>query len=401
MRVTMSVRFVMATVLAVSATTVALTMPVRATTTPLATVAVYGDSIAVQEAIYLYSDFSLKTTKVNVVALGGAALCDLVYPHYHVTGHASDPGAIMLTTKANAPTVAVIEFVGSIFTGCISPDATSASPYLANYSFMLHAAIAHLLSVGTRHVFVARGPLHADVGTIVSTEQSALAAAYQSVVNSFHSPAVSYLGGVDTALDPGNVFVAQMPCLTIEIRYGHCPSAPVGTVPMNPVRSSDGVHLCAVTTGDTTGHAPSICPVWDSGAFRIAAVIAKATWAYIPASAVDPASPVVTSVSPSHGSLSGHTVVVIKGWNLDRVTSVSFIKNFNPLIAGVAYYGAVQTRVVLSALHFTIVSSREIKAVSPALDATSPAAPQMTFVEVASPTQTSVYGLSTQRYDEP
>ena len=378
--------------------------PASASPNPLAgpsRIYFYGDSLLVEAANYIYPALNATTTTVRVNAISGTALCDYVYPQYQDAPERYAPGGIMQLRPSDAPRVAVLQFSGNAFTPCVLGDAGSRAKIVANYSTMLHAAIAHLLAIRTQYVIVGRGPIGLTSQITHDPLPSELSTGYRAVIASFGNSHVVYDNVADTSVLNNGNFAHYLPCLAAETSNGECAGLVVGGQRnLNIVRAPDGRHFCPTSAANARGQLSSICPVWDSGAMRFAAAFTSQVWRDVPSSVPSGPEPYVTSVAPRHGPLVGGTVVTVHGFGFSAATSVQIVKYFNPVISGAAIYGSAPTRIFVSASHLIVLSSNELTFVAPALDQSTPIDPAGEFVVVHTATSQSVAGLSAQAFSE-
>jgi hypothetical protein len=376
----------------------------RSVASPVAPVKVYfyGDSLFVEAAQYLGPAFNSQTTSVRVNAVGGVALCDYVYPSYHVPGRTGVPGAILQLTAANAPTVAVLQFTGNNFTPCITPDDTTPASLALNYATMLRAAVEHLLAIGTRLVIVSRGPEGSYQLATNDQFQAALLNAYQTVVAYEHSPKIIYDNAADGSVLSGPNYVDALPCLAAEVANGECANLTVnGVAGYNPVRSPDKRHFCPNTSANFKGQLPALCTVWDSGAARFLDSLVRPIWRALPVTRPVGVEPYVNSVTPSSGPATGNTAISIVGHGLAGVTKVAIAKYYAPIVNGQTLSASAPVRYLVNCPSFKVLSDHRIVAVAPPLDLATRPDPTQEYVVVFTATSQSVSGLATQAFSEP
>jgi hypothetical protein len=223
---------------------------------------VYGDSLSWQAGSYFEHDFSTATTINEAHVFPGTAVCTWLPD-------------IKSLTRADAPTVVVLEFVGNV-SNC---DGSVTSPTaLANaYKADLKTAIDALLTVAVHTIVVDEGPRTDCTAYAYCAAQSKLHDAFKQVVSSFDSKNIVYAGLADRAVEtPSGRFTRLLPCLAAEVRARLCAKNALITV-----RSADGVHFCPVPN---TSHGVMMpCPVYASGAYRFATGFANSVWMLDPA----------------------------------------------------------------------------------------------------------------------
>ncbi|HUC95722.1 MAG TPA: IPT/TIG domain-containing protein [Candidatus Saccharimonadia bacterium] len=283
----------------------------------------FGDSFTQQAEPYLLSDFDVSNDSVTFWAYGGHAICDAL-------------GPIGNLTKATAPDAAVIQFAGNSSSPCMAPYATPNSVYENKYAADLTTAIKHLEAIGTKYIVVDRSPPDAFQSTSTPNTNSELAGVYKSVISSLNYKNVVYADSADSSvLTPSGAFTVDLPCLTVEINTGNCTGPVVNGVQNNVVRSADLIHFCPISEYKfgPGGHVQLYCSVYSSGAYRYSLAIAGIISKMFPKTTVNSnISPVITSVSPTAGPTSGGTTITIKGYYLNDIQHVYFVKfyqNYN------------------------------------------------------------------------
>ncbi len=216
------------------------------------TVAVYGDSLALQAEPYFRRLMSAQDA-VNITyysSYGGTAPCDWL-PKMR---------AMAATTRLEA---VVLEFSGNAQTGCMAGVGYYTPAYYAKYRADTMAALAIWLPTGAR-VFLIGAPV-TRVQQARIPKWNTLNLQYQQIASA-DPQHVTY---VDAGLAVESVdgsYTRTLPCIIGE----PCTGPVVKGIPSNVVRSPDGVHFCPVTV------AGAPCPVYSSGAFRFAAAMVDA-----------------------------------------------------------------------------------------------------------------------------
>jgi hypothetical protein len=356
----------------------------------------FGDSLATQAANYLDADLNPYFAVLHAYTFGGTALCDWVYPHMATNGSTlslnDSPGAILDLTTKDAPTIAILQFVGNRTTSCIDTEPFSLAGFLANYEYCLNAAIHHLLGIGTRHIIIDAGP----PSSTVIEGQTQLRALDKSDVESFHDHNIVYAGGADASVLAKGQFAWDLPCLPVETATGLCTGPVIHDIATNVVRSSDGVHFCPDTRG-VNGLIPFYCPVYSSGAYRFALAFATLVWALDPAS--EPRLiPVISSLSPDVGPADGGTLVTINGYHLATVRTVQFVELFVPIVNGVELQGGAPIVVIVDATALADQSDSSVTVTAPANMTTDRGHSVNVFVRVLAAHAESVIGLTSDEF---
>jgi hypothetical protein len=219
-------------------------------------IAIFGDSLAFQASPYLVGDFS-SPTSIEQDWRAGSSLCDWL------------PTIEKLTTS-DAPTVAVLEFIGNV-SSC-DGNATSPKALAARYKADLEAAITKLRSVGVRDVVVDEGPRSKCTFYAYCAAEPALRTAFLQVVASFRSPEVVYATAADRSVETASgAFSWTKTCLWAEVQNGLCTKGS-----RIVVRNRDGVHFCPVN--NVVDGKMVECRVYASGAYRFATGLAQTIW---------------------------------------------------------------------------------------------------------------------------
>jgi hypothetical protein len=207
-----------------------------------ASVVLVGDSLAQQAAPYLQPFFG--PDELVRRAFAGTAPCDWLN-----------------TDLAIQPTsIVVISFSGNSFTPCMSDGAGAflhGEDVVANYRVTVTALITEALSAGASVLLVGQ-PAFAVPQTPYNVVDG-VNAMYRELAAT--NP-VSFVDAGAAVENPDGSFASTLPCLPNESSCGAS-----GT---NVVRSDDGVHFCPGSAP------PGECPVYASGAFRVAGAIEAA-----------------------------------------------------------------------------------------------------------------------------
>jgi hypothetical protein len=223
-------------------------------------VAVYGDSLSWQASGYLAHDFSGATVLTTTHVKPGTSLCDWL----------PDIAAL---TPADAPNVAILEFVGNA--SACDQSVTAPAALAAAYKADLQTAVSSLLADGVHWIVIDEGPIVMCTKHPYCYAQFELHAAFKAVAATSGS-AVVYASAADRGVETlGGQFTWTLPCLAVEHKVGRCAMGKAETV-----RQPDGIHFCPVKSG---GVKMTPCPLYASGAYRFALGFAKIIWKLEPA----------------------------------------------------------------------------------------------------------------------
>jgi hypothetical protein len=309
------------------------------------------------------------------------------------TGLVTNPakGAILRLTNADAPEVALLEFHGNDFTPCIANAPFSEPEYLANYSLNLHAAIDHLLAIGTRDVIIDEGP--PSEASLSSGEPDQLQQLYEQVVASYGTPRVRYASSADTSvLTASGAFAWTLPCLRVEQLDGMCLGPVVAGTASNVVRSADGIHFCPVSVGNAVGQVPGLCLAYSSGAYRYASALAGTVWSIYPRTR-PVAVPVVDHVTLAASSSPGVSTITVSGHNLGSTSSVCLEHFSFPTVNG-ATITAVTPRVNATCFGLSSSASDAQLRVTVPSHVIAGITDGSSFVRIVTPEAESVIGLT-------
>jgi hypothetical protein len=306
----------------------------------------------------------------------------------------------MQITAATAPKAVILQFYGNHGSPCILSEGTTMAGTLSSYRATLAAAITHLRAVGTRFITLQRGPVGGPRTLAGFPWETQLVAMYRSLIASIKDPSVVYNDAADNSVELGGAYAPYLTCQPIEILYAACSNLTVsGVHGLNAVRSSDQLHFCSPNAENGTSE-PWLCPTWSSGSWRFTQAEAAPIWRWLPSTRDWAPLPVVSSVTPHHGLLTGGTVVTVYGIGFHGSVAAYFVK-FYASKGGSWLYGSTPQEVMVPAKIVRVVTDREMQIAAPALNALSPPDVGAVYVRVATPTGWSVSSLAPQRFDEP
>ena len=234
-------------------------------------VQIYGDSIAHQFAPSFAADLEATgAIQVKINTFPGASLCDAL------------PIAT-IDAPVFQPDIVVVVYVGTGFTPCTQTAANGSygSPkFFRNYTANAVSLAKTFRAVHSSAVLFDAGPTPPNV----NPAHNGIIAAYDTAVNKLAGLAQRIDPGVSVE-GPGGSWVANLPCLVVEITQGHCTGPIVDAVQQNPVRSMAGdlFHLCT-SAFDPSDWSPG-CPGYSSGMLRYAATVAAqimSNWGFSP-----------------------------------------------------------------------------------------------------------------------
>jgi hypothetical protein len=211
-------------------------------------IVLFGDSL-VSEAGQEFTDLATRSgAAVRVHTFPGTSPCD------YFTSMAT-------TARDWRPTVAVLAFVGDVFTACNDGVQVGTAPYYTKFKDEIRTAISIFRSAGASVVLIGQPAYSKAVLTRNGLVMNKL---YRSIAKA--TPGVSYDDAGQAVMAKGR-FTWTLPCLS-----GQPCAGPHGT---NIVRSPDGVHFCP-NGQSTPDRGLEDCDVYSSGAFRFASAMLKA-----------------------------------------------------------------------------------------------------------------------------
>ncbi len=216
-------------------------------------VALFGDSLSDEAAGPFVFAAALDGYVAETHVGGGTAPCDWF----------DDLDALVARPAPQRPAVAVIEFTGNAFTGCMQPAGTmpAASDIVAAYQRDATTFVTALLGAGVRPVFALSPAIdHASLVPQINALWRQLAAQF---------PGVGVVDAGATVDASDGSFAATLPCAPWE---GAAQGCYLGRV---IVRAPDGAHFCPTVTHTVNG-VVGVCPVPSPGAVRYAMGLAEA-----------------------------------------------------------------------------------------------------------------------------
>ncbi len=209
-------------------------------------VAMYGDSLGLEVGTALHDQFP--ELQVRLSAWPGVALCDYL-------------GRIEADLATVRPAAVVVMFTGNTFTPCARPGGREPTDVEREAQFRadLDRVATMATGAGVPLFLVSQPPLpypfalQPDLSPVLPEVAAVERARGRDVT---YLDAGAALAGPDRAWEP------ELPCLADEGADVGCQDG------MIRVRANDGRHLCPSSDGVTAS-----CPVWSSGAFRMAAEI--------------------------------------------------------------------------------------------------------------------------------
>ena len=217
-----------------------------------ASVAVYGDSLAMQARPYfkLLMAAADQSSTTYYSSFVGTAICDWL------------PRMRQLAATTHFEAV-VLEFSGNALTPCMAGIADYTPAYYAKYRADTMTAISIWVPTGA-HVFLVGSPLtRAQQASVRNWDALDRQYAQIAAADPEH---VTYVDAGAAVEGPGGTYTRTLPCFIGE----PCTGPVVKGVPSNVVRSADGVHFCPVAEVDES------CRVYSSGAFRFADAMVRA-----------------------------------------------------------------------------------------------------------------------------
>jgi hypothetical protein len=247
------------------------TSPIESAGDPIAPLArpvvvLYGDSLAWEASDSFNDSFAgHPDVQVHTRTFGGTAICDWL------DQMASDAASL-------TPGIVVIEFSGNSFTPCMhDANGTPLTGPAVDERYAVDAAsvIATFSPIGT-HVVLAGAPVSGSNSAAIGRLNSI----YSALADDHDS--VSYADAGRSVL-AGDSYTITLPCLSSEPCDGGYNS---DGLPVNVVRSSDGIHFCPVS-GEAVQGITDNCPVWSSGAYRYGRALAQPVLDALAASSFD------------------------------------------------------------------------------------------------------------------
>lgn len=240
---------------------------VDATTPSSVRVAVFGDSLTTQSFPMLATDLGFVTnTTLDVQndSFPGTAPCDWL---------TSEDGRPSMSQVAQTfqPNVVVLEFVGNDGTSCISGSANQGPEAMAwQYVDDLATAIRMFLQAGAAHVIVVGGPTIAPTANFSPAAIDGYIRFFEwALVQVADTPSVTWADAGSSVDEFMGAYTPTLPCASIEDLFGLCAGLTSAFGPEEPVRASDGIHLC--DPGPFFN-----CTSYSSGAWRFAGAEARA-----------------------------------------------------------------------------------------------------------------------------
>jgi hypothetical protein len=211
-------------------------------------VLVFGDSLGAEVGPALRDDLAPRID-VRVESYPGASLCDYL-------------GVIADGAVASRAAAVVLMFVGNTFSPCSHPEGRFPTDEEREAQVLaeLDRVAGQLAAARVPLLIIGEGPLPYPFALQPDLNESFRALAAQERIVGRD---VIYVDAGATLAGPEG-WAADLPCLPWEATpFAGCVDGHIH------VRSPDGRHLCPV---DVTF--PEVCPVWSSGAHRMAAAVA-------------------------------------------------------------------------------------------------------------------------------
>jgi hypothetical protein len=225
-------------------------------------VELWGDSLSAQSSAY-FAYLLAVTGKVTARehVFGGTALCDWIPDITREIDPRNKSGF--------HPQVAVLQFFGNSYTGCMRAKdrtALSGQALVDKYAADAAAVIAQFAKVKITVYFVG-APLSATQSRLY-TNLSPLGQMFSRLPARFPASHAVRFSDAATPLEWHGKFSATLPCLSWERCTGRRPDGTRTVV----VRQSDGEHFCPVAETAVRGVLPT-CPVPAPGAIRFAIAV--------------------------------------------------------------------------------------------------------------------------------